>query len=114
MFSGFRERYQGFLPNRSSDSYSLWFRWSDPRDCLVLSAQDPYQFSVLFNRVGVDLDEDQKEEPSSHQASQRTVGIENNLSCSVSQPGSPILKGAISSDKTNQDDYKMHGNSGCL
>ncbi|XP_014391925.1 PREDICTED: sodium/hydrogen exchanger 9-like, partial [Myotis brandtii] len=26
-----------------------------------------YQFSVFFNRVGVDLDEDLKEEPSSHQ-----------------------------------------------
>ena len=85
MFPGLRERYEGFLPNQSSDWYCLWFRWSDLRDCLISSAQDPYQFSLLFNRVGVDLDEDQKEEPSSHQASQKSGGIENNnLSCSVS------------------------------
>lgn len=85
MFPGFTERYKGFLPNPSSDSYSLWIRWSDLRDCLGSSTQDPYQFSLLFNRVGVDLDEDQKEEPSSHQASQKSRGIENNnLSCSVS------------------------------
>ena len=38
--------------------------------------QGPYQSSVLFNRVGVDPDEDQKEEPSSHQASQRRRRIE--------------------------------------
>lgn len=38
--------------------------------------QGRYQLSVFFNRVGVDLDEDPKEEPCSHQASQRNQCIE--------------------------------------
>lgn len=43
-----------------------------------------YQFSVFFNRVGVDLDEDLKKEPSSNQASQRNQCIgHRDIRCSV-------------------------------
>ena len=61
------------------------FSHTFPLFCIVLGSGDlthktvlsqpqrgHYRFSVFFNRVGVDVDEDLKEEPSSHQASQRS------------------------------------------
>lgn len=69
-------------------------RWFSARPFLWFSSGDLthkthlqkgcYQFSVFFNRVGVDLDEDLKKEPSSHQASQRSQCIGcRDIRCSV-------------------------------
>lgn len=78
-----------------------------------LLQQSYYQFSVFFNRVGVDLDANLKEEPSSHQASQRSPCAHRvqrcEMFCSVQLfrafpcvAKRPALKGAAFADKTNQ------------